>query len=110
MQALWGETADRRGRLTRAADRVRWILPNRRKRSLCDIIISAIGQATDIRFFEEFGIPVFRGNIQAKKNSVVDNVTRTYAGGDCVTGPSTVINAVAAGKVAAANIDAYLGV
>ena len=75
----------------------------------CDIIISAIGQATDIRFFEEFGIPVFRGNIQAKKNSVVDNVLGTYAGGDCVTGPSTVINAVAAGKVAAANIDAYLG-
>ncbi|MBQ2161498.1 MAG: FAD-dependent oxidoreductase, partial [Firmicutes bacterium] len=26
----------------------------------CQIIISAIGQATDIRFFEEFGIPVFR--------------------------------------------------
>ena len=75
----------------------------------CDIIISAIGQATDIRFFEEFGIPVFRGNIQAKRNSVVDNVLGTYAGGDCVTGPSTVINAVAAGKVAAANIDAYLG-
>ena len=48
-------------------------------------------------------------NIQAKKNSVVDNVLGTYAGGDCVTGPSTVINAVAAGKVAAANIDAYLG-
>ncbi len=75
----------------------------------CDIIISAIGQATDIRFFEEFGIPVFRGNIQAKRNSVVDNVQGTYAGGDCVTGPSTVINAVAAGKVAAANIDSYLG-
>ena len=39
----------------------------------------------------------------------MDNVLGTYAGGDCVTGPSTVINAVAAGKVAAANIDAYLG-
>ena len=39
----------------------------------------------------------------------VDTVSGTYAGGDCVTGPSTVINAVAAGKVAAANIDAYLG-
>ena len=75
----------------------------------CDIIISAIGQATDIRFFEEFGIPVFRGNIQAKRNSVVDNVKGTYAGGDCVTGPSTVINAIAAGKVAAANIDSFLG-
>ena len=75
----------------------------------CDIIISAIGQATDIRFFEEFGIPVFRGNIKAARSSVVDTVSGIYAGGDCVTGPSTVINAVAAGKVAAANIDTYLG-
>lgn len=75
----------------------------------CDIIISAIGQATDIGFFEEFGIPVFRGNIKATRSSVVDTVDGIYAGGDCVTGPSTVINAVAAGKVAAANIDAYLG-
>lgn len=75
----------------------------------CDIIISAIGQATDIGFFEEYGIPVFRGNIRAEKSSIVDTVSGTYAGGDCVTGPSTVINAVAAGKVAAANIDAYLG-
>ena len=75
----------------------------------CDIIISAIGQATDIGFFEEYGIPVFRGNIRAEKSSIVDMVSGTYAGGDCVTGPSTVINAVAAGKVAAANIDAYLG-
>ena len=75
----------------------------------CDIIISAIGQATDIGFFEEYGIPVFRGNIRAEKSSIVDTVSGTYAGGDCVTGPSPVINAVAAGKVAAANIDAYLG-
>lgn len=75
----------------------------------CNIIISAIGQATDIGFFEEYGIPVFRGNIRAEKSSIVDTVSGTYAGGDCVTGPSTVINAVAAGKVAAANIDAYLG-
>ena len=32
-----------------------------------------------------------------------------FAGGDCVTGPATVIQAIAAGKVAAANIDEYLG-
>ena len=32
-----------------------------------------------------------------------------FAGGDCVTGPATVIKAIAAGKVAAANIDEYLG-
>ena len=32
-----------------------------------------------------------------------------FAGGDCVTGPATVIRAIAAGKVAASNIDNYLG-
>jgi len=32
-----------------------------------------------------------------------------FAGGDCVTGPATVIRAIAAGKAAAANMDEYLG-
>ena len=35
-----------------------------------------------------------------------DNV---FVGGDCQTGPSTVIRAIAAGKAVAANIDAFLG-
>ena len=72
-----------------------------REKMRCDIIISAIGQATDLTFMEKYGIPVFHGNIRAKKSNVVDRVQGIYAGGDCVTGPSTVINAVAAGKVAA---------
>ncbi len=32
-----------------------------------------------------------------------------FSGGDCVSGPSTAINAIAAGQVAAYNIDEYLG-
>ena len=32
-----------------------------------------------------------------------------FAGGDCVTGPASAIKAIAAGRVAAANIDEYLG-
>lgn len=80
-----------------------------REKLMCDIIISAIGQATDPEFFEKYGVPVFRGNIKTERGNVVDRIQGIYAGGDCVTGPSTVINAIAAGKVAAANIDAYLG-
>ena len=34
---------------------------------------------------------------------------KIFAGGDCVTGPATAIRAIAAGKVAAANIDEFLG-
>ena len=41
--------------------------------------------------------------------SSIDNAEGIFAGGDCVTGPATVIRAIAAGKVAAANIDEYLG-
>jgi pyruvate/2-oxoglutarate dehydrogenase complex dihydrolipoamide dehydrogenase (E3) component len=32
-----------------------------------------------------------------------------FAGGDCTFGPATVIRAIEAGKVSAANIDKYLG-
>ena len=42
-------------------------------------------------------------------DSEVKDVHGVFAGGDCVTGPATVIRAIAAGKVAAANIDEYLG-
>ncbi len=75
----------------------------------CEIIISAIGQATDTQDFEKYGIPINRGSIVASSSSDVANIPGVFAGGDCVSGPSTVINAVAAGKVAAANIDTYLG-
>ena len=32
-----------------------------------------------------------------------------FAGGDCASGPASVIKAIAAAKVVAANIDEYLG-
>ena len=49
------------------------------------------------------------GAIDALDHSGVENMAVIFAGGDCVTGPATVIRAIAAGKVAARNIDAYLG-
>ena len=59
--------------------------------------------------FEEEGIPIQRGVIAAKDWTEVDNAPGVFAGGDCVTGPKTAIMAIGAGKVAAANIDEYLG-
>ncbi|MDY6307103.1 MAG: glutamate synthase, partial [Oribacterium sp.] len=50
-----------------------------------------------------------RGRVSALDTSALANVSGIFAGGDCVTGPATVIKAIAAGKVAAANIDDYLG-
>lgn len=75
----------------------------------CDIIIVAIGQGIETQPFEEFGVPIKRGVIDAMAGSDVANIDGVFAGGDCVTGPATVIRAIAAGKVAAANIDEYLG-
>lgn len=75
----------------------------------CQIIISAIGQGIDAKSFEKYGIPVNKGSIKTETSSGIENIPGVFAGGDCVTGPSTVINAIAAGKVAAANIDTYLG-
>ena len=75
----------------------------------CQIIVAAIGQAIDSAHFENLGIPVNRGSIKAQSSSGIEGFPGVFAGGDCVTGPSTAISAIAAGKVAAANIDAYLG-
>lgn len=77
----------------------------------CQIIISAIGQGIDYRDFEGSGVPVMenKGIFLANQSAAIENIDGVFAGGDCVTGPSTVINAIASGKVAAANIDEYLG-
>lgn len=74
-----------------------------------DIIIVAIGQGIESRHFEENGVPVKRGVIRAMADAEITEIPGVFAGGDCVTGPATVIRAIAAGKVAAANIDDYLG-
>ena len=79
------------------------------RRIPADIIIVAIGQGIEARGIEDFGIPIKHGTIDAMKDSSLANVEGVFAGGDCVTGPATVIRAIAAGKVAAANIDEHLG-
>lgn len=79
------------------------------KRIPCDLVIVAIGQGIESKSFEKYGIPVKRGVIDALSWSGIKDIPGVFAGGDCVTGPATVIRAIAAGKVAAANIDEYLG-
>ena len=74
-----------------------------------DVVIVAIGQGIETRHFEEAGMSVKRGNLAALPDGMVSDLPGVFAGGDCVTGPATVIRAIAAGKVAAANIDNYLG-
>ena len=75
----------------------------------CDVVVVAIGQNIQWEYFAEKGIPVNRGTITADNDGAVSAVEGLFAGGDCVSGPATVIRSIAAGKVSAANIDAYLG-
>ena len=78
-------------------------------RIACDYVIVAIGQSIASKPFEAIGVATNRGAITADQSSAVPGVANVFAGGDAVSGPATVIRAVAAGKVAADNIDAFLG-
>lgn len=75
----------------------------------CDYVVVAIGQAIHSQHFETSGIGTARGAIKAEKSCFVPGSGNVFAGGDAVSGPATVIRAVAAGKVAADNIDNFLG-
>ena len=103
-----------------------------------DVVLIAVGQNIVSAPFEEFGMEAEWGQFKADDNlkarmkgapdePAVDAVSgasldadapdvrtgelgaNVFVGGDCQTGPSTVIKAIGAGKVAARNIDEMLG-
>lgn len=79
-----------------------------------DKILIAIGQAIDSAKYEKAGLGVNRRRFVADKfTEALDKngkaINGVFVGGDCQSGPATVIKAIAAGKVAARNIDTYLG-
>lgn len=75
----------------------------------CEMIQVAIGQDIESDYFAELGIPTKWGQLMSDTTCQFEEIQGVFAGGDCATGPATVIKAIAAGKVAAANIDKYLG-
>ena len=75
-----------------------------------DIIIVAIGQGIESKGFEQAGIKIQRGGtLLAYSSTQLPELDGVFAGGDCVSGPATVVRAIAAGKADADNIDDYLG-
>ena len=74
-----------------------------------DVVVVAIGQAIESEFLEKDGIPCSWGKVTAQDDLSIQGHPGIFAGGDCVTGPATAIKAIGAGKVAAFNIDMYLG-
>ena len=79
------------------------------ERIAADIVLIAVGQGIETEPFEEFGMETVRGCFDADEGLAAAGYDNVFVGGDCQTGPATVIRAIAAGKVAARNIDAYLG-
>ncbi len=70
-----------------------------------DTIISAIGEKVDLNLFEKiettsWGVKIDKFGRTSEK--------KIFAGGDCVTGPATVVEALGAGKRAAVAIDCFL--
>lgn len=79
-------------------------------RFAADVVLIAVGQDIDAAPFEECGMTTTWGRFNADERlHAADGPRNVFVGGDCQTGPATVIKAIAAGKVAARNIDAYLG-
>ncbi len=80
-----------------------------KERIKADVVLIAVGQDVVAAPFEEFGMQTTWGCFDADDKLRAAGMEGIFVGGDCQTGPSTVINAIAAGKVAARNIDEYLG-
>jgi NADPH-dependent glutamate synthase beta subunit-like oxidoreductase/2,4-dienoyl-CoA reductase-like NADH-dependent reductase (Old Yellow Enzyme family) len=74
-----------------------------------DTVIAAVGEVPDLSFLDTAKFAL-NGNktLKVASPAFVTNVKGVFAGGDAVTGPATVIEAIAAGKKAAEAIDKYL--
>jgi NADH-quinone oxidoreductase subunit F len=77
----------------------------------CDIVIPAIGQVPSTESVSFDGGPELSkwGTIKVRQTTYQTTVREIFSGGDCVTGPSSVIEAISGGQRAAVNIDKLLG-
>jgi len=77
----------------------------------CDLVIPAIGQTPSVEpaRFENGPELTKWGTIKVDPVTMSTSVIEIFAGGDCVTGPASVIDAIAAGQKAAVSIDRLLG-
>jgi NADPH-dependent glutamate synthase beta subunit-like oxidoreductase len=74
-----------------------------------DTIIPAIGQIPDRELLKGLGLKLSQSEtLLVDENSMNTNMKGTFAGGDVVTGPLSVVEAMASGRKAAFSIDKYL--
>ncbi|UCH31960.1 MAG: FAD-dependent oxidoreductase [Candidatus Bathyarchaeota archaeon] len=72
-----------------------------------DTIIVAIGEIAETTFLPA-EVETYKGKILVDPINMKTSMKGVFAGGDAVTGPATVIEAILAGKKAAFSIDQYL--
>jgi len=73
-----------------------------------DTVIAATGQSPEVP--SEFGLSLGKENtIQVDPETNATDREGVFSGGDAVTGPASVIEAIAGGRKAASSIDQYLG-
>jgi NADH-quinone oxidoreductase subunit F len=75
-----------------------------------DTIILAVGQSVDLGPVvkgEEIAVSL-RRTLEVNPETLQTTLEDVFAGGDCVTGPASIIEAIAAGKKAARSIHRYL--
>jgi len=73
-----------------------------------DMVILAIGQASDLSFLDRHLQTTRAGTISVDAKSQT-SLLGIFAGGEVVSGPASVIEAIASGRQAAISIDKYLG-
>lgn len=81
-----------------------------------DYILAAIGQKTDVNFLEDMNSAAKNGQLQVNKWGDIDadkltlqtGIPNVFAAGDGVSGPATIIEAVAQAKTAARSVHQYL--
>jgi formate dehydrogenase beta subunit len=75
----------------------------------CDMVIPAIGQKVDTTCLDGEGAPGASkwGTLAADPDTLVTDQPGIFAGGDCVSGPATLIEAMAAGFRVSRSIDQY---
>ncbi len=76
----------------------------------CDIVVPAIGQVIDLSLLEGLeDVKTTRwGTINVNEVTKQSDRPKIFSGGDCETGPGALIEACAAGRKAAANIDRFI--
>ncbi len=81
-----------------------------------DYMLAAIGQKTDVNFIDDINtysnsgkLAVNKwGDIVAEKNTLQTGIPSVFAAGDGVTGPATLIEAIAQARIAAHSCNQYL--